>query len=288
MMSVPPRICGPTDTDLAEYLRQIRAVPLLTPEEERELSLRYRRSACEQSRERLICANLRLVVYAAKRYAGLGVPLQDLVEAGNLGLLHAVERFDPDKGARFATFALWWIKRAVSRVLADHGCVVRVPDGRQRVNRICRAIAERLSAELGRRATDEEVARAAGLPLKAVRWAGNTPRTVAPATDDAGHDAMSVMCDERAERPDEALDRQETRQRVRACLGSLPSQEAEIIRLHYGLSGREPLTIKDISRELGLASSRATRLLEAGLERLQLMLGREPRNGSARRRYAAG
>lgn len=266
------RLCGPTSTDLAEYMREIRAFALLSPAEERDLSERWRNTGCKESRDALVCANLRLVVYVARRYAGLGVALADLVEAGNVGLLHAADRFEPERGVRFSTYAVWWIKRGVLLELEVQGCLVRVPAGPRREQRACRAVMRSLSATLGRGATDEEVSRGTGLSLSAVRRSGaSASRTRAVGGMDDG-DALGGICDSRAHEPGAALIDREARAGVRRCLKALPGAEAEILRLRYGVGGRPPLTIKDISRKLGVPVERVERLIKAGLGRLEVML----------------
>src|SRR5262245_48424998 len=166
-------------------------------------------------------------MHAARRYTGLGVPVQDLIEAGNLGLLHAVERFDPDVGARFATYALWWIRRAIIGALSEQGCLVQLPRGRRRVRRACRQVVEQLSTALGRRATHQEIAQATGLPVHEVRRSEAAPAVTPLTSDDGEPDALAGLRDQRAERPDKRILDREMRDRLRLCVRTLPGQEAE-------------------------------------------------------------
>jgi RNA polymerase primary sigma factor len=272
MRSSAPRLCGYQGTDFAEYLRDIRAYPLLTAGEERELALEYRRTGSKAAREHLVCANLRLVVHVAKRYAAIGPPIHDLVEAGNVGLLHAVDRFEPEKGVRFATYAVWWIKRGIIEELEQHGCLVHVPAGPRRDQRACRAVVQQLNAVLGRPATADEVARDTGLPQRTVQWAARTPVGQRLIRGDEDSDRLGQASDPRAEAADTAMLRSEANTRVRGCLRSLPGTEAEILRLHYGLGGRTPLTMRDIGRRIGMSEEAVERLANAGLMRLQVML----------------
>jgi RNA polymerase sigma factor (sigma-70 family) len=254
-------------SELAEYLRQIREIPLLTPEEERELIVRSRRDGCERSRERLVLGNLRLAVYIAKRYAGLGAPLQDLVEAANVGLLLAVDRFDPGKEARFATYAQWWIRRSIFKTLADHGCMIQVPADARRAARACRDAVERLQSRLGRAVTPEELVAETGQAVPP-----SSPFTVGlpEGTLDDGR-AMELPDPDAVPGDDRAAQR-ELAGRLRECLPSLPGHEGEIIRHHFGIEGEEPLTTRDIARELRLSERQVQHLLKSALARLAVML----------------
>jgi RNA polymerase sigma factor (sigma-70 family) len=270
------RLCGPRDSEFAEYLRSIRAYPLLTASEEKDLASRYRDTGCTAARDELACANLRLVVHVAKRYAAIGPPIQDLVEAGNLGLLRAVARFDPEKGVRFATYAVWWIKRGIIEELEQHGCLVHVPPGPKRDQRACRAVVQQLGAVLGRPATADEVAHSTGLPLRTVQWAQTSPTGQRIVRGDEDSDHLGAASDPRIPDADAAMLRTEAQGRVRACLRSLPGKEAEIIRLHYGIEGRAALTYRDIGKQLGISEQSVERLAKAALLRLEIMLRTEP------------
>jgi RNA polymerase primary sigma factor len=268
-----PHLCGPTQSDLAEFLRDIRAIPLLTPEEEIDLSSRYRRRGCTASRERLICSNLKLVVYVAQRYTGLGVPIQDLVECGNIGLLEAVERFDPDRGARFATYAVWWIRQGIMQALAREGHVVRIPERKRRAIRAVRRAMERLASELGRAATSDEIASETGLSALELARVAHVPAIHAIDDETSG---TSGSLPAPGDAPDQASSRREMRTRLRAALRTLPGKEAEVVRRRFGLEGRAPQSTADIGRELGMPTGAAQRLLNQALGRLQRTIDHEP------------
>ena len=270
-MTEPTRLVGSTHEDLAIYLRQIRRVPLLTASEERDLARRWRNDHCEEAREHLICANLRLAVYVAKRYSGLGLPLADVIEAANLGLLRAVDRFDPEMGARFATFALWWMKRSIANSLTEHAHIVRLPERQRRVRQTCRSAAEQLRAADGRKATAMEVAERTGLPMSvAMRAETGCMASVSGDCEDA--DAVSGLADQAAPQPGEGLARREVTHELRRCLHNLPEEEAEIVRMHFGIGRRRPLPIREIARTLDMRDSRVRSLLKAAISRLELML----------------
>lgn len=267
-MQLQPYLCGPSHADLAEYLRDIRSIPMLTPEEEAQLLSEYRRDRCQMARERLIGGHLRLVVYAARRYAGLGVPLQDLVEAGNVGLIRALEKFDPSRGTRFATYAFWWIKQGIRRALVEHGTLVRVPEGKRRAVRAVQEAVDRISARLGRAASEEEVSQELGVSPRTVSQLPKVRMTV--ATEEAAGDLCEIGSEE--DRPDMQAEKRELRVKLRALVRSLPGKEAEIVRLHFGLSGRPPASLADVGRELGIPASHVSRLLRQALDRLHLQV----------------
>jgi RNA polymerase sigma factor (sigma-70 family) len=266
-MRLEARLCGPTDTDLAEYLRQIRGLGLLTREEEREFAVKFRRDGCLESRDRLICGNLRLAVYAARRYAGLGVPLQDLVEAGNVGLMEAAARFDPEMGTRFSTYAMWWIRRSILATLSREGVLIQIPADHRRAQRICREAARRLAATCAETATDEQIAQETGLPVRVVRSASSTPHLVRAADGEA--DLLGAAG---GAGPDDRVETRELAVKLRRAIQALPGDEAVIVRWHYGLEGPRALPIAEIARRLGWSSSRVARHLRAALHRLSLRL----------------
>ncbi|MEX2219608.1 MAG: sigma-70 family RNA polymerase sigma factor [Phycisphaerales bacterium] len=268
---MPQRAHAPRNSELAQYLREIREIPLLTPEEERELVVRLARDGCEAARERLVCGNLRLAVYLANRYAGLGVPLQDLVEAANVGLLLAVERFDGGKGVRFATYAQWWIRRSIFTALSENGCMIHLPQDARRARRLCREAVERLNARLGRPASEEEVSAATGMSMDVIRGYPVTLRMVGGGEDE-GH-APGDVADVRTEPVEHRVAQREQQERVRLALPSLPLAEAEVIRRHFGLEGSESQTVREIASDLDLPERQVRHLLRGALARLAVMLG---------------
>jgi RNA polymerase primary sigma factor len=173
-------------------------------------------------------------------------------------------------GTRFASYALWWIRRAVVAALSQQGCLVQIPRGRRRIRRLCRDVMDRLSNSLGRPPTPHEVADVTGLPLAEVARAAAAPAVT--TLDHAPDQPGPQIHDPRTEDPDRRLLGREERERIRACVRTLPSLEAEIVRLHYGFGGRAPLTLREIGRELDLPDRRTDRLLRAALGRLGLML----------------
>lgn len=271
MTNTPQSRCERTpESELGLYLQQIPTLPRLNAQEEKELSARFRRDGCSQSRERLICSNLRLVVYAAKQYRGFGVPLADLVEAGNLGLLRATDRFDPAVGTRFSTYAIWWIKQAIVAALAEHGSLVRCPASQHRAQRTCRKARERLNASLGHEATLSEISRETGLSITAVRAAKISPPMT--AASNIGEDTADAVHDAACHAPGDDASQREMTERVRVMIDGLSEREREIVRLHFGLNGCAPLTISRIAGKLRMPADRVTRLLSKTLESMRKAL----------------
>jgi RNA polymerase primary sigma factor len=244
-----------TDPVLEAYLHDIRETPLLTPEHEQELARRITRGDSE-ARDHLIRANLRLVVKIAGGYVARGLPLQDLIEEGNLGLLRAVEGYDPGLGTRFSTYASHWIKQAIRRGLVNTARTVRLPAYTEKLLDKWRRAGASLRSELGREPTEDEVGRRLGLPRKkvniikeALRIHNGGPQGV---PDGAGASIEDQLPDGRPNALDAALVAADERREILTLLGALDERGAAVLRLHFGLDGEEPLTLKEIGARLGL------------------------------------
>jgi RNA polymerase primary sigma factor len=254
----------PPISSIEIYLREINATPLLLAGEERELALRVG-AGDVAARDHLVRANLRLVVSIARQYVGRGLAIDDLLAEGNLGLMRAVEVFDPNMNTRFSTYASYWVKQSIKRAIVYTAKAVRVPGYMaELVSRWWRAT-NMLTTELGRLATDEEVARYMGLPRmkfgilkKAIRVFNSAPPSD-PATNPEW-DLGEMLADDRSEAPGAELAAAEDVTEVARLLDRLDPREAAVLRMRFGLDGGEPRTLKEIGDCLGLTRERVRQI----------------------------
>ena len=277
---------GATDNAFGLYLREIGREKLLTPEEEIRLAGRIKRGD-KAARERMITANLRLVVKLATDYANLGLPLLDLVSEGNIGLMKAVERFDPQKGGKLSTYAAWWIKQSIKRALANQGRTIRVPVHQiEKIAKVRRLI-ERLTAELGREPTDEELADEVGLSgpqVSALKSSGIQPTSLdAPIGKDDGETLFGdMLSDEAAEDPLEYLEGKDARAMLGGVLKVLTARERDIIKLRYGLGGGRERTLEEIGTKLGITRERIRQIQMVALKKMRREMARKDSAVAAR------
>ncbi|MEM6779763.1 MAG: sigma-70 family RNA polymerase sigma factor [Planctomycetota bacterium] len=256
---------------LETYLREINETPLLSADEELELAARIA-SGDVMARDQMVRANLRLVVNIARGYTGKGLGLQDLIEEGNLGLLRAVEGFDPVHGTRFSTYASYWIKQSIKRALINSSKTIRIPAYMVELLSKWRRATARLSEELGRTPTNEEVARMLGLPKKklpiirkAIKINNLTPQS---DQSEAGWSLGDIVQDERLKAPDEELVDHDILRHAMGLLKDLDERESTVLTLRFGLGGSEPMTLKEIGAELGLTRERVRQIETEALRRL--------------------
>jgi RNA polymerase primary sigma factor len=257
------------------YLREIARTPLLTIQEEVDLAKRIKKHD-KKAREQMIKANLRLVVKIARDYENYGMPLLDLINEGNIGLMKAVERFDPAKGAKFSTYGAWWIKQSIKRALANQSKTIRLPvHVVDKVAHIRRA-AMKLQEIFGREPTDEEIAEELGISRRRVtqyRAAAVTPTSLDASLGDEDSNRISdVVEDERADTPYEQLEEKTNTNLVRAMLGKLDDREATILQLRFNLNGEREETLEEIGKRFGVTRERIRQIQEMALTKLRKMI----------------
>lgn len=267
-----------SESSLKLYLREISKTPLLTAEEEVRLAERIR-NGDQEARSHMIRANLRLVVKIAQDYANYGMPVTDLISEGNIGLMKAVERFDPEKGGKLSTYAAWWIKQSIKRALANQSKTIRLPV--HMVDKIAkmRRISVILTEALGREPTDEELADEIGLPhhkLAMLRQASHRPTSLdAPINEGEATEYGEVISDERAISPLDTLSDKNLHSELDELLSVLDERERRIIDERFGLSGRKELTLEEVGREFGVTRERIRQLQNSALIKMRRALSKK-------------
>ena len=278
-MAFDPRESG--DSGVKIYLREIGKIPLLTRQEEVELARLIKKGGRKgaEARTKMIRSNLRLVVKIAHDYSGLGLPVLDLISEGNIGLMKAVERFDPAKGGKLSTYGAWWIKQSIKRALANQSKTIRLPVHLvDKISKMKRA-AMRLSEKLGREPTDEELAKS--LKISALKVAQLKTISVRPASLDApiGQDEATefgeIIGDESAQDPFEMLRDKMMRQDVKAMLAKLDKREAEIVRLRFGLTGENERTLEEVGAHFKITRERVRQIQNIALDKMKRMMEKQ-------------
>jgi RNA polymerase primary sigma factor len=267
-----------SDTGLNRYLREIGRIPLLTPQQEIELAAKIKKGDAA-ARERMINSNLRLVVTIAHDYANLGLPLLDLISEGNIGLTKAVERFDPAKGAKLSTYAMWWIKQSIKRALANQSKMIRLPVHLGDKIAKVRRVSLQMSDELGREPTDDELGEEIGIASEKVarlKSVGIRPASLDAAIgDDDSTEFGEMIGDEDAQTPFELLRDKNLRGEVNGLIEVLDSREKKIISQRFGLDGGKPKTLEDVGKNFGITRERIRQLQNIALSKLRRALSQK-------------
>ncbi len=277
MNTAPPRSSSSSsrydiDNGMQIYMREISETPLLTPKEEVVLAKKIQKGD-ERARTAMIKANLRLVVKIAQDYSNYGLPLSDLVSEGNIGLMKAVERFDPTKGGKLSTYGSWWIKQSIKRALANQSKTIRLPV--HMVDKIAklRRISGMLAEAYGREPTVEELSEETGIPLKKLvllKRAAQRPTSLdAPIGDEDSSSFSEVIGDEHAVSPFDALSEKNMFGQLDELMEVLDERESKIIESRFGLEGKDPMTLEEVGQEFGVTRERIRQLQNIALDKMR-------------------
>ena len=261
---------------LKTYLKEIRTIPLLTAADEIRLAKKIKRGGNngEQARKAMIRANLRLVINIAKKYMYLGIPLLDLIEEGNIGLMKAVDKFNPMRGFRFSTYAAWWIRQGITRSISEQGKMIRVPVYMNDLISKWIRKKEELSQKLNRVPNDNEIAKRMRLSQEKVEkirlWMSTTTSSLeAPIGDDSEDSVSSLIEDVNAKAPDAEIEQLFDREKVASLLGQMPDKEREVLLMRYGLTDGRPQTLAEVAKKLKLSRERIRQIEEIGLKKIR-------------------
>ena len=263
------------------YLKDIWHIPLLTQEEELRLAKKVKQGD-KEAREKMIRANLRLVISIAKRYVNLGVPLSDLIEEGNIGLMKSVEKFDPNRGFRFSTYAAWWIKQGISRAIIDQGKMIRVPVYMNEEILKYKKVIESLTHKLRRRPSAAEIAKRMKVTVDKVKEMENSIARMssldAPIGESGDGQVKDMIEDENIVAPDEELEEFLNKERTMGYLDMLNERERKILDMRYGLTDGETHTLAEIAKVLGVSRERVRQLEAATIKKIQQVIKQKNKN----------
>ena len=263
------------DDSVRLYLREIGKIPLLTPEEEAELAQRIVKGD-KKAKDKMVESNMRLVVSIAKRYGGRGLDFLDLIQEGNTGLLRAVEKFDPDKGFKFSTYATWWVRQAITRAIADQARTIRIPVHMvETINKVLRTT-RKLTTELNREPTNEEIAKALDMEPEKIDYVMRIKQDIASLDASVGRDGDdedSVLGDfvedEDRDSPEDSAANQILKEQLSEIIATLTDREQKIIRLRFGIGGGRPHTLEEVGNEFDVTRERIRQIEAKALSKLR-------------------
>ncbi|MBR2803082.1 RNA polymerase sigma factor RpoD [Candidatus Saccharibacteria bacterium] len=263
------------DDSVRLYLREIGKIPLLTPEEEAELAQRIVKGD-KKAKKKMVESNMRLVVSIAKRYGGRGLDFLDLIQEGNTGLLRAVEKFDPDKGFKFSTYATWWVRQAITRAIADQARTIRIPVHMvETINKVLRTT-RKLTSELNREPTNEEIAKELDMEPDKIDYVMRIKQDIASLDASVGRegdDEDSVLGDfvedEERDSPEESAANQILKEQLSEIISTLTDREQKIIRLRFGIGGGRPHTLEEVGNEFEVTRERIRQIEAKALSKLR-------------------
>ena len=268
------------ETGIKIYLREIGRTPLLTPQQEIKLAAKIKKGD-GKARARMINSNLRLVVTIAQDYANLGLPLLDVISEGNIGLMTAVDRFDPSKGAKLSTYAAWWIRQSIKRALSNQGKTIRLPVHLGDKILKMRRVALQMSEELGLEPTDDELSEEIGIAsgkVSQLKTVSIRPASLdAPGSDNDLTEFGESVADEEAQTPFELLRDKSLRDEVGKVLELLDAREKKIVFQRFGLDGGKPRTLEEVGKKLGVTRERIRQVQNVALSKLRRALNQKER-----------
>ncbi|MCB9800049.1 MAG: RNA polymerase sigma factor RpoD/SigA [Candidatus Omnitrophica bacterium] len=262
-------------TPMKIYLTQIESIPLLTPDEEISLAEKVQsgKQGAQQARQHMIRSNLRLVISIAKRYSNMGLAFSDLVEEGNIGLMRAVEKFNPERGYRFSTYASWWIKQAIMRALSNQGKTIRIPVYMYDIISKWRKVRDGLMQKLDRMPTHKEIASYMDIPVQKVQEieniAGRPSSLNAPISLDGTAELVDVIPDDVAHSPESQMEETLKNERIRQYLEGLDDREKRIVILRFGLGSEESHTLEEVAQQFGITRERVRQIEAIAIKKIR-------------------
>src|SRR3989338_5857832 len=265
---------------IRSYLKDIKPIPLLTANQEIDLAKKIRKGDAKAKRQ-MTLSNLRLVINIAKRYSPLGVPLLDLIEEGNLGLMKAVTKYNPDKGFRFSTYGAWWIRQYITRAIANQGKTVRIPVYMTELISKFKRITEELTQKLGRRPGTQELARRMRLPVERIArlqelvTSAQATSLETPVGEEGETEMIDLLEDETTPSPQEDIGRFLQHERIQALLAKMNERERRVLTLRYGLDDRISRTLGETAKFFGITRERVRQIEVAAMRKLRAMIAAE-------------